>query len=250
MLRGMDQRLTVAPVVPRFAAAIREVAGVTAFYAGGSIGSGDYRPGISDLDLVAVLGAPLTRARRDRLSTMHRTLGVAKLHCAYVPSPDISDVARKHVTWAHEKLFRRPLSGISRAELHQFGVTVYGPAPADLVPAVTREALSEAARVELRGYWTGAVRRARVWRTDLHVDLGLTTVSRADVTIAEGRLITKREAIDRLPELGVPVELTDEIRRRRAGEPVALSEQQIRDRAGLVRGIMREQLGRLLQSPA
>src|SRR4051794_17078469 len=87
---GMDQRLTVAPVVPRFAAAIREVAGVTAFYAGGSIGSGDYRPGISDLDLVAVLGAPLTRARRDRLSTMHRTLGVAKLHCAYVPSSDIS----------------------------------------------------------------------------------------------------------------------------------------------------------------
>src|SRR5690242_4707280 len=117
MLWGMDQRLAAAPVVPRFAAAIREVAGVTAFYAGGSLGSGDYRPGISDLDLVAVLGAPLTRARRDRLTAMHRTLGVAKLHCAYVPLPDIADLGRKHVTWAHETLFRRPLSGISRGEL-------------------------------------------------------------------------------------------------------------------------------------
>jgi hypothetical protein len=132
------------------------------------------------------------------LRALHRTLGVAKLHCAYVSLPDISDVGRKHVTWAHERMFRRPLSGISRAELHQFGVTVYGPAPAELGPPLGPAELAEAARAELRGYWTGAVRRARVWRTDLHVDLGLTTVSRAGVTIATGRLITKREAIDRL----------------------------------------------------
>ncbi|MFI5898162.1 hypothetical protein ACIA5D_49590 [Actinoplanes sp. NPDC051513] len=242
----MDERLSVAPVVPRFAAAIREVAAVTAFYAGGSIGSGDYRPGISDLDLVAVIAAPLTRARRDRLRSLHRTLGVAKLHCAYVSLPDISDVSRKHVNWAHERMFRRPLSGISRAELHQFGVTVYGPSPAELVPQIGREELATAARAELRGYWTGAVRRARVWRTDLHVDLGLTTVSRAGVTIETGRLITKREAIDRLPALGVPDDLTDEIRRRRAGEPVELTEPQIRARAVVARALMREQLTRLL----
>jgi hypothetical protein len=67
------------------------------------------------------------------------------------------------------------------------------------------------------------------------------------VTIAEGRLITKREAIDRLPALGVPAELAGEIRRRRAGERVELSEPEIRARAVLVRRIMREQLGRLLQ---
>ncbi|WP_030439618.1 nucleotidyltransferase domain-containing protein [Actinoplanes subtropicus] len=246
----MDQRLSVAPVVPHFAAAVREVAGVTAFYAGGSIGSGDYRPGISDLDLVAVLGAPLGRPRRERLRKVHRTIGAARLHCAYVPVTEIADLSVKHVNWAHERMFHRTLSGISRAELHQFGVTVYGPPPGDLVPAVSGEALSEAARVELRGYWTGAVRRSRVWRTDLHVDLGLTTVSRADVTIAEGRLITKREAIDRLPALGVPEELAAEIRRRRAGERVELSEPEIRARAVLVRRIMREQLDRLLQSPA
>ncbi|WP_433292882.1 nucleotidyltransferase domain-containing protein [Actinoplanes sp. CA-030573] len=242
----MDDRLAVAPVVPRFAAAIREPAGVTAFYAGGSIGSGDYRPGISDLDLVAVLAAPLTRARRARLRAVHRTIGAAKLHCAYVPVEEIAEISRKHVNWAHEKMFRRPLSGIARAELHQFGVTVYGPPPADLVPVMSHEGLAEAARVELRGYWTRAVRRARVWRTDLHVDLGLTTVSRADVTIATGRLITKREAIERLPSLGVPEPLADEIRRRRAGEKVALTEAEIRDRAVLVRRLMRDNLEKLL----
>src|SRR5512138_367234 len=138
MLVGMDQRLRTAPVVPRFAAAIREVAGVTAFYAGGSIGSGDYRPGISDLDLVAVLGAPLQRPRRERLRQLHRTIGAAKLHCAYVSLTEISDISFKHVNWAHERMFRRPLSGISRAELHQFGVTVYGPPPGELVPQVPR----------------------------------------------------------------------------------------------------------------
>lgn len=242
----MDDRLAVAPVVPPFAAAVREVAGVTAFYAGGSIGSGDYRPGVSDLDLVAVLAAPLTRARRARLRAVHRAIGAAKLHCAYVPSAEISEISRKHVNWAHERMFRRTLSGIARAELHQFGVTVYGPPPSALVPVVGRDDLAEAARVELRGYWTGAVRRAKVWRTDLHVDLGLTTVSRAGVTIATGRLITKREAIDRLPSLGVPPALTDEIRRRRAGERVTLSEAEIRDRAVLVRGLMRDNLEKLL----
>jgi hypothetical protein len=243
----MDERLSVAPVVPRFAAAVRDVAGVEAFYAGGSIGSRDYRPGISDLDLVAVISAPLSRGRRSGLRDLHRALGAAKLHCAYVPRRDISDISMKHVNWAHERLLRRPLSGISRAELHQFGVTVYGPPPADLVPPVDRPALAEAARTELRGYWTGAVRRSRIWRTDLHVDLGLTTVSRAAVTIAEGRLITKREAIDRLPGLGVPAGLADEIRRRRAGEKIAHTDAELRERAALTRRIMRRQLALMLK---
>jgi hypothetical protein len=245
MLGRMDERLAVVPVVPRFAAAVRELAGVTGFYAGGSVGSRDYRPGISDLDLTAVIEAPLSRARVNRLRDLHRALGAAKLHCAYVPIPDISDVSFKHLNWAQDRMFKRPLSGISRAELHQFGVTVYGPPPAELVPAVGRAELAEAARVELRGYWTGAVKRAKVWRTDLHVDLGLTTVSRADVTIATGRLITKREAIDRLPALGVPDDLADEIRRRRAGEKVVLGEDEIRTRAVVVRSLMRDHLDRL-----
>jgi hypothetical protein len=248
MLAGMDERISVAPVAGEFAAAVRDVAGVVAFYAGGSIGSGDYHPQISDLDLVAVLERPLTRARRARLKDLHATFDVPKLHCAYVARAEADDVGRTHVTWAHERLFRRPLSGISRAELHHFGVTVYGPPPAELIPPVPPTELAEAARAELRGYWPGALRHPRRWRTDLHVDLGLTTVSRADATIAEGRLITKREAIDRLVSLGVPPSLVAQIRRRRNGETVILTEDERRRRAVLVRGVMRAQLARLLHS--
>jgi Nucleotidyltransferase domain len=246
MLAGMDDRLSVVPVVEEFAAAIRDIARVVGFYAGGSIGSGDYRPGVSDLDLVAVVAAPLTRYRRARLRDVHRTLGPPKLHCAYVPLSAVSDVAEKHVNWAHERMFERPLSGIARGELHQFGVTVYGPPPAALIPPVSRAGLAEAARGELRGYWAGAVRRRAVWKTDLHVDLGLTTVSRADETISTGRLITKREAIDRLPSLGVPAPLVDEIRRRRAGLDVRLGDREIAERAVLVRELMRDRISRLL----
>ena len=242
MLAGMD----VPPLVHHFADAVREVTGVRAFYAGGSIGSGDYRPGISDLDLVAVLDRPLTRAARTRLTVVHAAFPEPKLHCAYVAAGELDDMARTHVTWAHEQLFRRPLSGIARAELHQFGVVVHGPPPGALIPSLSDDELRGAARTELAVYWPGALRHPRRWRTDLHVDLGLTTVSRADVTIADARLITKREAIDRLPSLGVPEELADEIRRRRAGEPVEHTEAQLKDRAVLVRGIMRRELDRLL----
>jgi Nucleotidyltransferase domain len=246
MLDDMDTRLRPAPVVPRFAEAVREVAGVRAFYAGGSLGSGDYQPGRSDLDLVAILDRPLTRTRRTRLKAVHAAFDVPKLHCAYAPADELADVARSHVAWAHEKLFRRPLSGIARAELHRFGVIVYGPPPAELVPEVPAADLAEAARTELRGYWLGALRHPVRWRTDLHVDLGLTTLSRAAATIAENRLLTKREAIDRLPALGVPPALTDEIRRRRAGATIELTETEIHDRAVLVRAVMRRELNRLL----
>ena len=101
----------------------------------------------------------------------------------------------------------------------------------------------------LGGYWAGAVRRARVWRTDLHVDLGLTTVSRADVTIAEGRLITKREAIERLPLVGVDPALADQVARRRAGERVVLSPRARRLRARRVRSLVATAIGELLAGP-
>jgi hypothetical protein len=245
----MDERLSAAPVVADFAGAVRPVAGVVAFYAGGSLATRDYQPGRSDLDLVAIVDRPLTGTDRAELRRLHQRYDPdhPKLHCAYVPRDDAAEVIRKHLAWAHRRLLRRPFSGIARGELQQGGIVVYGPPPAEFLPALDTADLAEAARAELRGYWTGAVRRAGVWRTDVHVDIGLTTLARADATIAEGRLITKREAIARLPQLGVPAELADQIARRRAGEPVTLTATEIHERAVLVRRIMRDGLGRLLR---
>ena len=66
-----DPRLAPAPVVARFAGSLGAVVDLVAFYAGGSLGTGDYRPGISDLDLAAVVESapdPATEAALTRLA--------------------------------------------------------------------------------------------------------------------------------------------------------------------------------------
>jgi hypothetical protein len=64
-------------------------------------------------------------------------------------------------------------------------------------------ALKDAARAELAGYLSMAVGKPHLWLQDGYVDLGLVTLARAEATLTEGRLITKREAMERLPRLGV-----------------------------------------------
>ncbi len=56
------------------------------------------------------------------------------------------DVGHNHWTWANGALFRRPLSGIARAELLRGGITVFGLVPAQMLPAVDDAALRSAAR--------------------------------------------------------------------------------------------------------
>jgi hypothetical protein len=84
----MDERLSRAPVVAEFAAAVQPVAGVVAFYAGGSLASRDFHPGRSDLDLVAVVDRRPDRSRRAALLRVHRRYDPEhpKLHCAYAPA--------------------------------------------------------------------------------------------------------------------------------------------------------------------
>jgi hypothetical protein len=111
------------------------------------------------------------------------------------------------------------------------------------------EAVRAAARVELAGYWSRAVRRRRIWRQDVYVDLGLLTVARAQATLAEGRLVTKREAIERLPLVGVDPDLADEVARRRAGERVLLSRRARSRRARRVRSLVAASIGQLHAEP-
>jgi len=245
----VDDRLQQAPVVRSFARAVRPVAGVLGFYAGGSLASGDFQPGRSDLDLVAVIAAELDERQRRQLRTLHeQTLldpSAAKLHCVYVPVGNVEDVAAKHVTWAHGTLFQREFSGIGRAELLQAGITVLGPEPAELLPPVDVAALRAAARREVRVYWPAAVRTPWLWLDDMHVDLGLLTLARAEATITEGRLITKREALTRLGRLGVGHELAQELTRRREGQAVSLTVGQRLRRAYTARRLVARGLRRL-----
>jgi hypothetical protein len=223
-------------VLERFAASVSQLVAARSLYAGGSIASGDFHEGGSDFDLVALIEAPLDEARQSALRALHLSLMAdeplaIKLHCVYVPLTEVDDVAAAHLTWAHGELYGRPLSGVARAELLEVGVTVFGRPPGELVPPVSRSALSSAVRGELAGYWTDALGKPHLWLQDVYVDLGLLILPRAAATLREGRLITKREALTQLESFGVDPQWASEIARRRSGEQVPLSEEARQRRA-------------------
>lgn len=245
----MDSRLAQVPAVAALASALGDT--VDGLYVGGSVASGDYRPAVSDIDAVALVGDPLGPAARRALTHTHQELGragvdAAGLHCAYVVRRHVGDVAYRHWTWAFDELFRRPFSGIGRAELLADPVVVHGPRPSQWLPAMDVDDLRDAARTELSGYWTTALRKRAIWRQDVYVDHCVTTVGRADLTIRDGRLVTKTEAIAHLAELGLPPEILDGVRRRRAGNDVWISPAEREARADEVRAFLRRQIARLL----
>ncbi|CAM5248936.1 Polymerase nucleotidyl transferase domain-containing protein OS=Streptomyces albaduncus OX=68172 GN=FHS32_003583 PE=4 SV=1 [Streptomyces griseoloalbus] len=89
-----------------------------------------------------------------------------------------------------------------------------------------------------RDYWRPHVDRADLWTRDIWVDLGLVTFACATVTVREGRLISKREALELLPGLGAPEEVVADVSARRYGGAVAADEGWIRRRAESVRGYL------------
>ncbi|MEW2562880.1 nucleotidyltransferase domain-containing protein [Streptomyces griseorubiginosus] len=206
-------------LLDRFLAALKPLDPV-AVWAHGSLAGGDYQEGRSDLDLIAVLPAlgPRTVWRLAKLHARLRAEPLAgQLHCTYLtPS---ADPGRRHLTWAHEELFKRPVTAVTRRELHDFGRVLHGKPPADLLPPVTDRELAAFVVRDQRDFWRPAVDKAPLWTRDVWVDLGLVTFARASVTLREGRLISKREALELLPGLGAPVAVVEDIRGRRYGDP-------------------------------
>ncbi|MEU6817729.1 nucleotidyltransferase domain-containing protein [Streptomyces sp. NPDC046860] len=196
--------------------------GPLAVWAHGSLGGGDYQEGRSDLDLIAVLPAPPTLADLRRLIVLHRRLRAeplaGKLHCSYLTPSTAADPATPHPTWAHGRTMRRPVTPVTRSELHTFGRVLCGAPPAAYLPQVPDRELRDFVVADQRDFWRPAVDRERLWREDVWVDLGLLTFARATVTLREGRLISKRQALTELPALGAPGAVVEDITRRRYGE--------------------------------
>ncbi len=250
----MDPRLSQAPAVTVLGTALvdRLGAAVTGLYVGGSLATGDYRPGVSDLDAVALVDARPGPGVRAVLIEVHQEVerdaeGGAALHCVYVPRADAADRPRPHWTWAFGELFRRELSGVARAELLADPVVVHGPPPASWLPPMESGDLRDAARAELAGYWTRALRKRAIWRQDVYVDIGLTTWARAEATLREGRLITKSEAIARLAGAGLPAEVVAGVALRRQGGHEALDDAGREARARTVRAFLATEIVRLLE---
>jgi hypothetical protein len=217
---------------------------LAALWAHGSLASGDYVPGRSDLDLVALIAAPVTGEQRRDLRRAHERLDsqeplAAGLHCSYMVSGEQADPGQDHLTWAHRELYERPVSPVSRRELCQGGLCLLGPAPATVIPAVTDAELADYIRTDLRDYWYPKTALPDLWLTDIWVDLGMLTLARAVVTLREGRLITKKEALGVLASTGAPASVVGDIRGRRYGTPPPISGEWRARRGDLARTYVR-----------
>jgi hypothetical protein len=195
---------------------------VTDVLVAGSLATGDYVPGVSDLDLVALAEGPVGEARQEVLAGLHRELdhGAARgldLGCVYVDAGRLADAAALHPMWTHGSLVHRTLSGVTRAELVRHGFAVLGRPPAAVLPDMTDDDVRRAARAELCGYWARAARRPLWWLNPVIADLGLTSMARGRYALAEGQLLTKTQAAERAH---APAWLREQLRARRRGEQI------------------------------
>ncbi|WP_217144593.1 nucleotidyltransferase domain-containing protein [Streptomyces sp. AC627_RSS907] len=215
-------------LLDRFLTGLSPLAPV-AVWAHGSLAGGDYQEGRSDLDLIAVLPRPATARTAWRLGLLHARLRAQPLagllHCTYLAPGTVADPGRSHLTWAHRHLFKRPVTPVTRRELHSFGRVLHGESPQRLLPPVGDGELAAFVVREQRDYWRPIVRRTELWLEDVWIDLGLLTFARATVTLRDGRLITKRQALQELPALGAPGEVLEDIERRRYGNPARPTEE-------------------------
>jgi hypothetical protein len=212
----------IPPAVVQLAGRLAELGWVSDLLVAGSLATGDYVPGVSDLDLVALTQGPLGPARQETLAGLHQELdredaAGLDLGCVYVDAGALSDLGALHPTWTHGALVQRTLSGVTRAELVRYGFAVLGRPPAALLPEVTDDDVRRAARAELCGYWAYAVRHPLWWRSRVIADLGLTSMARGRHALRTGQLLTKTQAIE---QAHAPAWLKDQLRARRQGHPV------------------------------
>nr|WP_239063241.1 nucleotidyltransferase [Streptomyces sp. SID13031] len=203
-----------------FVASLPSVVPLRAVWLHGSLALGDFQVGRSDLDVIAVLDGPVGAA--EGLKALHRSLEAAHplavgLHCSYLRVDQLADASLRHPTWAHREYFDRPVTAVTRRELALGDLSIYGPAPSSLLPATTDAELAAFIRRDLETFWRPAATKWTRWRRDIWVDLGLITVARAAVTLTDGTLITKREALELLPSLGAPAAVVNDIHHRRYG---------------------------------
>ena len=140
-----------------------------AVWAHGSLAGGDYQEGRSDLDLIAVLEGPVPLGTVRQVARLHRRLRAdeplaEKLHCSYLTPDTMAGAERSHLTWAHDQLMKRPVTPVTRRELHAFGLVLHGKPPEGLLPPTSDRELDAFVVRDQKEFWRPAVRKARLWR--------------------------------------------------------------------------------------
>ncbi|BFO20519.1 nucleotidyltransferase domain-containing protein [Streptomyces sp. KM77-8] len=224
-----------------------------AVWAHGSLAGGDYQEGRSDLDLIVVLDHPVTPRTVWRFALLHARLRneplADRLHCTCLDTADRGGrrAAPPHLG-ARAALRAAGHPGHPRRAAHLRPGPARGAARGRPAAGAGGELAAFVVR-DQREFWRRAVDRAAHWTQDVWVDLGLLTFARATVTLREGRLISKREALDALPGLGAPGEVVEDIRRRRYDDPVPPAEEWIARRARLTRDYLGPAIDALVADP-
>ena len=216
--------VVAVPVVEELGERLAALGWVRGLCVAGSLATGDYISGVSDLDLVAFTDGVVGSVRQAALAALHRDLDAGagfglKLGCVYVDAARVADPRLEHPTWTHGLLVQRILSGVTRAELVRHGFAVFGRPPREVLPMMSDDDVREAARAELTGYWSWAVRRPWIWLDPMIAELGLTSMARGRYALGKGDLLTKSEAVE---QADAPAWLIGRLRAKRRGGDVAL----------------------------
>jgi hypothetical protein len=179
---------------------------VRGLYLQGSIALGDYQPGVSDIDFVAVVsGKPDIRALEAVHAELRRTHGGTPFDGLYLEADELRrDPASLPAGPAVHEWRLDPASRFERHlvtwhVLAQSGVAVRGPSVADLGIHTDWPALAEGTRENLAGYWTrwrDVTARGPVGLSAWATSWGVLGAVRLRHTLAAGRVTGKTEAAD------------------------------------------------------
>jgi hypothetical protein len=208
----------------------------------GSLALGDFVPSRSDVDLVCVTPGPPDPAT---IKAIHRPLTSSlgrRLHCTYVSVDSLADPTLRHPTFAQEHYFSRTVNPVTRRELALSDLSLLGPPPSSLLPAITDEDLAAFIRTDLLTFWHPVTAKRSPWLQDIWIDLAMVTLARAETTLRTGSLITKQAALAHLPALGAPAAVVQDIHQRRYGGAVDRSLSWRLHRANLTRTYLRAKI--------
>ncbi|MEU8235236.1 aminoglycoside adenylyltransferase domain-containing protein [Actinoplanes sp. NPDC048967] len=179
---------------------------VHGLYLQGSVALGDYQPGVSDIDFVAVVsGTPDVATLRAVHADLRRAHRKPYFDGLYVTAEDLR---RDPATcppgpavheWQVEAESRFERHLVTWHLLAQSGVAVRGPGVAGLGIHTDWPALAESTRQNLAGYWTrwrDVTARGPVGFSARATSWGVLGAARLRHTLAAGRVTAKTEAAD------------------------------------------------------
>jgi hypothetical protein len=206
---------------------------VTAVWVTGSAASGDWHPGVSDVDTVGALAREPTAGDLAALAADPSVDGIF-LPAAALADPPVAGEPVPHVVGG---AFSTGPCGectpVTWLELRRGGVPLRGPAPATVVPAPDPGALRDWLLGNLRGYWTAEADAVTAALAGRPADRALSAEAamwqglgpaRLLITLETGEVVSKTAAgrwvADRFPAFA---ELARRCVAARSGAPVAFT---------------------------